>query len=320
MSMIDLNNLDKLSPQQREQFNDLLKQFPHLEPKLKPSRELNTPSRQEMLEQGLADENELDYSDFLTPDQPTKKRELSKKDLPQIKVDPQKRSFMSSFEDEDREKEIKEALKPKKENRKRKSEKEPEREKEEFSPVGKVHPILQKMRMSMGLKRQETVSITLGGCEYTFRALDRKSVAQATSLASNYVDNPVLYTTTIEEALLAYSIIEIDRVPVSVIFDIPRSKIEKGVEYPIYEVERDQLAAKEMFHEIRKLPPEVVENLGIFYRQEFPPLQILGADKTKFLCPEPYCMQSRIASVTETCYCPVHGTEMQREESLPNPS
>ena len=45
MSLLDINNLDSLTPEQRAQFEGLLSQYPHLDSRLKDSRELNTPSK-----------------------------------------------------------------------------------------------------------------------------------------------------------------------------------------------------------------------------------------------------------------------------------
>lgn len=309
MSMIDLNNLEKLSPQQREQFNDLLKQFPHLEPKLMPSRELNTPSKQEIDDGLFKNENELDYADFLAPQQQEPiKREASKKDMPSFKVDPT-RSLYSSFD-----KEEKEERKPKVERKKR------ERKEFEFETEGKPHPILAKLRATVGLGRKEVATLPLGGCSYSIKALDRKTITQATALATMYAGDPILYTTAIEESIIAHSIVLIDGVPPTEIFNIAKTKMENNKTVALLEYEREAEAAKKMFFEIRSLPNEVVESLSVFYQQEFPPIQMLDKNKVRFLCPEAQCGQSRIELITEICYCPKHGTQMVGETSLPNPS
>jgi hypothetical protein len=62
-----------------------------------------------------------------------------------------------------------------------------------------------------------------------------------------------------------------------------------------------------------------VEGLGIYYQQEFPPLNLIGAGKAKFMCPAEACLQSRIADRDAACFCPVHGEKMAREDLLPNP-
>lgn len=312
MSMIDLNNLDKLTPQQREQFNELLNQFPHLEPKLKPSRELNTPSKQELIEQGIVDENEIDYADFLAPTGEPERREVSKKEIPKMQIDPQ-RSFMSSFEEEKEE-----DKKPK--ERRKKERKELERAEEPvFDIEGKPHPILAKLRATVGLGRKDIATLNLGGCSYSIRALDRKLITQATSFAGMYAGDAVLYTTAIEESILAHSIYSIDGVPLPEIFQIPKTKKENNKMVPMLQYEREIEAAKKMFFELRSLPNEIVENLSVFYQQEFPPMQIMDKNKVRFLCPEAGCMQSRIEGITEICYCPKHGTQMVQETSLPNP-
>jgi len=320
MSMIDLNNLDKLSPQQREQFNSLLTQFPHLEPKLKQSRELNTPSKQELVSQGLVDENEIDYADFLTPSVEPAKREISKKDIPKMRIDPAgKNSFMNSF-NEDGQEEDEDKPKEKKKDYEKKRRKEERREEGEFSIEGKPHPILAKLRATVGLGRKDIATLNLAGSTYSIKALDRKSITQATSFATIYAGDPILYSTAIEESIVAHSIHSIDGVPIADIFDIPKMKKENNKMVPMLQYERESEAAKKMFFEIRSLPNEIVESLSVFYQQEFPPLQLMEKNKSRFLCPEANCMQSRIELITETCYCPKHGSQMVRETELPNPS
>ena len=338
MSLIDLKNLDKLTPEQKAQFNSLLEQFPHIESKMETSRELNTPTRIEdskyVKPTPAAQVNdEVDYSNFniTSPLQEAQPETTNKDRLPKMKVNALESSF-SSFETEE------EVRKPSPKEEQEREEKRREHIKQQqiragveagqplevasFRPEGKVHPVLQKMRATLGMRSvQKPVEVNIGGCVYGMRALDRMSLANATLLAVTTTTANALYESNLESAIVAFSVVTIDSVPLYDIFSIPTEDGAVGEEpSPLTREQREQKAAEAFYMELLKNPNELTEALGIYYQQEFPPLNLMGAGKAKFLCPVENCLQSRIAEYDVVCYCPMHGTQMARETDLPNPS
>lgn len=328
MPMLDIKNLDKLSPEQRSQFNALLEQFPHLDSKMETARELNTPTVQEekthFIEPPSQLSDELDYSNFMIP-QPDVNPQSNKDLLPKLKINPLDSSF-SSLEQES-EKPIPqqqtreaEAARREQQNQQRIKSAIASGQRPEiasFSTEGKAHPVLQKMRATVGLRSiQKPVVINLGGCNYSMRPLDRAAIANATVLAMTTTPNPMLYETNLENAIIAFSVVEIDGVPLYDVFSIP-TEADKET---LTQLQREEKAAEAFYIELMRSPNELVEALGVFYQQEFPPLTLLGEGRAKFLCPAPNCLQSRIAEYDSVCYCPVHGEKMAREDLIPNPS
>ena len=329
MTMIDISNLDKLTQEQRSQFNTLLEQFPHLGSKMDSARELNTPTKMEeakYVQPSSAAAEEMDYSNFMAPME-TPRSTWRDGDLPKLKVNPEKSSF-SSMEQEDDPK----TLTPK-EEASREERKQQQRvqaaiaagqppEIAGFRTEGKTHPVLQKMRATVGLRSvQAPTIVSLGGCNYSMRSLDRSHVTQATVLAMTTTDNSMLYQTNLEVAIIAFSIVAIDGVPMVDIFSIPKEETPLGESKPVVltHLRREEKAAESFYMELLSSPNELVESLGIYYQQEFPPINLIGAGKSKFLCPAADCMQSRIADHDANCFCPIHGEKMAREDMLPNP-
>lgn len=337
MSMIDIKNLDKLNPQQRAQFDALLDQFPHLNSKMETSRQLNTPTvleeenKKSFVQPPTQITEELDYSNFMTSDA-NSSIPRTKEVMPTLKINPDDPSsmFKSLEEDvEDKPKEFtaeekKQIEEEKKENRVRAAVaagQEPEVAK--FSEKGKVHPILQKLRATVGLRSvQEPVVVSLGGCNYSMRPLDRSNIAQATVLAATTTTNQLIYETNLEAAIIAFSVVAVDQVPLTEIFDIPKNEVLDEGQPPteLTYLQREERAARAFYIELLQSPNELVEGLGVYYQQEFPPLNLIGAGKAKFLCPAPSCLQSRIADMKSECFCPIHGEKMAREDLIPNPS
>jgi len=324
MTMIDIKNLEHLTAQQREQFNNLLNQFPHLDSKMDTSRELNTPSKTDAEPQFITPPTqlteELDYSNFMAPIPPpvnSRPRDA----IPSIKVNAKDSSFKSLEQEEERPRTQDEEAnyqKEVKQNRVRAavaSGQPPEIAK--FNTEGKTHPILQKMRATVGLRSlQKPTVVNVGGCNYSMRPLDRMAVTNATALAMTTTSNPVLYQSYLESALVAYAIVEIDGVPVVDIFSIPHEDVDKKH----INIERQkELAAEAMYAELMASPNELVESLSTHYQQEFPVLNLLGEGKAKFMCPEASCLQTRIVDADAVCYCPIHGDKMAREDMIPNP-
>lgn len=330
MSMIDLKNLDKLDPKQKAQFNALLDQFPQLNSKMETSRELRTPTvieeEKKYIQPPTQTTEELDYSNFSLPaDAPPKH---SNSEAPQIRIDPNSTSSMfSSFDKEEEkstvtdDKDIQEEKKQKRIDAAVAAGQLPEIAK--FSSEGKVHPVLQKMRATVGLRSvQDPVIVDLGGCKYSMRPLDRASVANATVLAASTTSNSLVYETNLEAAIIAFSVVAIDHVPLVDIFDIPTEDLlmGDGKGTRLSHIQREERAANAFYLELLRSPNELVEGLGIYYQQEFPPITLISKGKSKFLCPEANCLQSRIADSNSDCYCPIHGEKMAREDLIPNPS
>jgi hypothetical protein len=214
--MIDIKNLDKLTPAQRAQFNSLLEQFPQLESKMDTSRELNTPTKQEQAPAPQINE-EMDYSNFMSPSIQEKPLEINKENLPSLKFE-ESPSFGSLDREED--KPLTKEEKAAKEERVKQARVKAAvaagqaPEVASFSPEGKVHPILTKLRATVGLRSvQKPIIVNVGGCNYSMRPLDRGAISNATALAMSTTTNPILYQTTLESALVAYSIVAIDNVP-----------------------------------------------------------------------------------------------------------
>jgi len=331
MTMMDITNLDKLTPEQKNQFNALLDQFPHLGSKMDTSRELNTPTKLEeskYIQPPQAMAEEMDYSSFL-PNQEDTPRVAPKRDtIPTMKVNEATSPFRS-FEQEE------EVRKPTREEEEQKQQLRQQQkiqaavaagqplEIAKFSTEGKAHPVLQKMRATVGLRSvREPVVVDLGGCRYSMRPLDRSHVTQATMLAATTTSNSMLYQTNLEVAIVAYSVVAIDNAPIVDIFSIAHEEFvaEENRNVPMNHLRREEKAAEALYMELLRSPNELVEGLGIYYQQEFPPLNLIGTGKAKFLCPAPQCLQSRIADAELDCFCPVHGEKMAREDMIPNPS
>lgn len=333
MAMIDIKNLDKLTVEQRDQFNNLLTQFPHLESKMNTSRELNTPTKLEETATIEMDRSapptpasrtdEMDYSTFVVPEEkivPT----YRKNEMPSIKVNP-KESFLKSFEQE-KVQTKQEETERRDDMKKAAKEAGISPEVASFNPEGKTHPVLHKLRASMGLRSvQPPVVVDIGGCRYSLRALDRSSAVNATSLALTTTANKLVYETNLEVAIIAFSITAIDGVPLYDIFAIPSEEMEMTADgkqrmIQISRLEQEERASRDMYLELLKSPNELIETLGVYYQQEFPPLTLLGKDKVRFMCPVADCLQARIAESDSVCFCPVHGEKMASEAGLPNPS
>lgn len=328
MAMIDITKLDKLTPEQRDQFNNLLAQFPHLDSKMDTSRELNTPTKRELdaIPQPRSFTEELDYSSFLVPDVPMETGSYKKNEMPSIKVNPEE-SFLKSFDKEEQKVEAsKEQQKDVREQVKKTAESlgiKPEIA--SFSPEGKTHPILQKMRASVGLRSVQLPKVAdVGGCKYGMRALDRQGLVNASVLTRETTNQVSLYETNLEVAILSFSIVEIDGAPLRDIFSIPEQDMVldqdgKSRLVEISRMDRDERAARFFYIELLKSPNELTEALSIYYQQEFPALELIGRERAKFMCPVENCLQVRIAEKGTVCYCSEHGEQMAQEGDLPNP-
>lgn len=315
--MIDLKNLDKLTPDQRTHFNALLDQFPHL--KSKAGDKLNTPTKQELdpdddfsyggiATMPEASEEEIDYTTFQLPKTEPVKRDP--KDFPSIKVGEGVGNSPLSFDQpivkEEGKVEVKPLVAP------------PVEKSPNFSTEGKIHPVLLKMRAALGSRASQLpVEVEIGGCTYGLQALDREGVANATSLAMSNTTNQTLYDANLEASIIAFGLVTIDKVPLIDLFKIPDTYADGKI---ILLKQRKIMACEYMFIELLASPNELVETLGIYYMQHFPVLSLLDDRKGKFMCPVANCLQFRIADKESDNYCPVHGDKMTEEDDLPNPS
>ncbi len=316
MSMIDIKNLEHLTPEQKKQYSELLENFPHLNSKMDSSRNLDTPLANEIrASSNSTDEIDYDLYTNINSEINPNKRSVPV-DSPEIKID-EKSNFFSSFEPEVAESTNK--MKAEVEKKRIQSaikSGQPEAV-AKFNPEGKVHPILKKMRATLGMRvGHDERTLDLGGCKYSMRVLDRARLTQATVLAISMTSNPDIYESNLETAIVAFSIVSIDKVPTADIFSIP---YEDSDSKTLTSLQRNERAAHALYIELLSSPNELVENLSIFYQQEFPNLNLLGAGRSRYLCPMPNCLQSRIAEVNGDCFCPVHGEKMAAEDALPNP-
>jgi len=331
MAMIDIKNLDKLTDAQKQQFNALLEQFPHLDSKMETSRELNTPTKLEnekaFIQPNHRMDEELDYSNFMAVPVVPVTSSQPKPDMPTLKVNPNNNIFASletaTVDEKDlpENKDRNEQIRQKRIQAAINAGQEPEIA--SFNPEGKVHPILQKLRATVGMRSvQKPVIVNVGGCRYGLRPLDRLAISQATTLALTTTTNPTIYQANLEAAIIAYSIVEIDNAPIADVFSI--SKYEETTDgsqptVPLTQLRRDEMAADALYMELLKSPTELVDALSTYYQQEFPPLDLMLAGKAKFMCPVGNCLQTRIGDLDEVYYCPIHGDRMAREDRLPNP-
>lgn len=303
MGMIDLENFDKLPPEMQEQFAELLKQHPHLDSKLKsPAHELNTPTK---LENASDDENELDYSNIPVNAEPTPTNSRSK--IPTLRV-------QDSASAEDLAKEVEEP---------RKKSKVPEQKNPvlNFSPTGKQHPVLKKLRASLGMGAyQKPFVAEIGGLKYEMIPLSRDAMTQAIALAAMSSLNDTEFQANQDVAIIAFSVQKIDSVPLVEIFSVSDEDVSlDGKKVTLTRQQQKDQAANLFFHELKDSPPELAEALINFYQQEFPPRQLLGDNKVTAFCPEANCNYQRILDQEEDGFCPYHGTELAKETDLPNP-
>ena len=331
MAMIDIKNLDKLSDAQKQQFNALLEQFPHLDSKMETSRELNTPTKLEMeketafIQPNQRMDEELDYSNFMAAPY-VAAASSPKASTPTIKIDPNNNMYTSletTTPDDNKEnnKDKKEQIRQKRIQAAVNAGQSPEIA--SFNPEGKIHPVLQKLRATVGMRSvQKPIIVNVGGCRYSMRPLDRLAISQATTLALTTTTNPTIYQANLETAIIAFSIVAVDNVPIADVFSIPKyeqTTDDSQPSVPLTHIQRDEMAADALYMELLKSPNELIEALSTHYQQEFPPLDLMMEGKAKFMCPVGNCLQTRIGDAGETYYCPIHGDRMAQEDHLPNP-
>lgn len=317
---IDPRDIDKLPPGMRAQAKQFLEQFPELaNPPQAPAPITPDP---------LANQDgALDYSNFGT--QPPPPPPQRKPQAPKMRIDPNNPVFANvpgmeyaNFEQQEKAKEqAAQELKEKKA-------KDPLRPAaDSFSPEGKLHPVLKKMRAVLGMDTLDrTESIAVAGVKYTMKALDNTKLTRALVVAAGNSLENAEYQLNIDTAVVSFSIIKIDEVPVYDVFSIPEIKDwEKdpitGGPMRMTLVERDFLAAQELFKFLKSGPPNVSDTLEKFYKQNFPSAELLDSGKVFAHCPEAGCQYSRIVDREGLAgFCPDHGKKLVKENELPNPS
>jgi hypothetical protein len=190
-----------------------------------------------------------------------------------------------------------------------------------FSPVGKQHPVLKKLRASLGLKTfQQTFKVAVGGINYEMTPLVRDSMTKAITLAAINSLNDAEFRANQDLAVIAFSVQSLDGIPLVDVFSIGKEKLESdGTTIPLTEWQRKDEGAYALFHELKESPPELADALISYYQQEFPPKDLLGPGKVNTLCPEANCNYTRIIDQEGEAFCPYHGAKMAREDQLPDP-
>lgn len=292
MAHIDLAKLDSLPPELRQQAEMLLEQFPQLrKDKIEKKVETTTPITPKV------DEQTIDYSSF-NP-QETLPPPASKPHVAEIKIDPK----LSSFGPEEKEEAAVEEQKP--------------RQKNEFSPVGKVHPVLAKMRATLGMTTQTAEYVAeIGGVHYTLVALDNFLATKALVLAASNSTSEIEYKINSELAGISYACTHIDHIPLETVFSIA----DKMNDHTLTPTERQDLAASEMYRFLKGSPPQFSDLLLQFHKQEFPAINLLSKNTDIAYCPAENCQYSRIIEKEAKLYCPYHGEILVEEGVLPNPS
>ena len=345
MTTFDLRHLDQLSPEQRQQFDQLLDQFPQLASKMDTSRHLDTPgaaqrskapapqapqasaaARPIPVPPGIvppggtrpSSDQVMDYQEFNAPPDDHVRRPSPT--IPTIKIDPDNNMFEQSIKparDDDDER-------PERKTKDKQPEPEPEEQRPEvkaFSPLGKVHPVLAKLRATLGMAgTKPPYVVEVGGMKYEMHALSRGQVSRASVMAALASLNDQEFKYKIENSITAFSVDKIDGVPVEDVFQIPETRDDDGLIRPVPIHERREMAAQALFDFLDQSPSELTDTLAQHYNQEFPPLEMVEKGKKTTHCGAPGCQYTRIIPRDEQGYCPYHGTQLADEDALPNPS
>lgn len=311
MTFFDARSVERMSPDQRKQYDAFMKAYPHLnmQPKMETSRQLNTPVAQEMQKQA---EDDFDPTKIeqeqMAPVPPRPPRPLG-----EMKVDPT--SYISSFAEGSQAQQQQEAAQ---------AAISPPKMPPKFSPRGKKHPIVQKMRQSLGLDSLEKPDeIEIAGVMYEMHRLMREDIGKATALASFRSSDEIgNIRANIETAIVAYSVKKIDSVKTEDVFEVPyrEMKMRTGTEGPLSPKEREDKGAHLFFEFLIDSPSELTDTLVTFYEQTFPQVTLLEKNRTVALCPEADCQHKSIINELDVRYCPFHGKQLKKEGDLPNPS
>jgi hypothetical protein len=347
-----MNDLENLTPDQRKQFERMLDQYPQLDDK---KRELNTPFMQDKAKAGkpkldtrshttaqpqplipqrpLDDDSILDYNSFDTPPMMAEEENVvfrKPKNMASVTVDPDNKLFKKSFDDEeDLENDRENAARQKQQFIRKNNivvDEQNKRHIEEkripFSTEGKEHPILSKMRASLGMvDRADYRTVEIGGIKYTFKRVTREELARVTGFTSFRSSNGEEFATNVETAILAWAIQDIDGVPKEDVFNIGEKETDTdGKTKYLTSLQKKDKASEEMYRFINSSPNELSQALSAYYEQEFPSVGLLGPNRTFAICPEENCTFKRIVTRGEAGYCTYHGAELVQEGDIPNPS
>lgn len=352
MTFFDPRHPERMTADQQKQYNEFLKAYPQLASKMDTSRELNTPlvqaaSRGEVrgkplptLEDGSVDYAELrddeDFPDLEAIEAQQKSQPQRFRDKPlgtmQIAEEPPEPSL--KHDEADRERRFREKLRAERESSPPRTPPRtppssfeepppPPKKKAKFSPVGKRHPVLQRMRDSLGmeeLERREVIEIQ--GVTYNMSRLVREEITKSVAMATAKAETDAVLRSHIETAIVSFAVREIDGVETAEVFEVPAHdySLAKDREAPLTVDERKARGAKLLFDFLAEGPTELTESLLTFYDQNYPPVNLLSADTSLALCPASGCSYRAIIPSKAVRFCPYHGDELRREETLPNPS
>ena len=180
-----------------------------------------------------------------------------------------------------------------------------------FSPVGKEHPVIAKLKATLGMNEVSSKLTNIGGTRYEMRRLRREELIKATSLAAHRTDNPASMRGNIECAILAHAVLSIDGVDLVDLFCL-----EPEVQaLPV--VEKKVAAREAYFDLLLDSPNELIETLMQFYDNTFPQIDLLDKDKVLGYCPVAKCQHKRVIPLERKGFCPDHGRELVTE--IPNP-
>jgi len=354
MTFFDPRHPERMTADQQKQYNEFLKAYPQLASKMDTSRELNTPlvqaaSRGEVQGKPLptfADgsvnyaelrDDEDDFPNLEAIEAQQKQQPQRFRDRPlgtmNIAEEPPEPSLK---QDAERERHFREKLRAEREaptpprvppSRTPPPSFEepppPPKKKVKFSPVGKRHPVLQRMRESLGMEELERrESIEIQGVTYTMSRLVREEITKSVAMATAKAETDAVLRSHIETAIVAFSVREIDGVETPEVFEVPAHdySLAKDREAPLTVDERKARGAKLLFDFLTEGPTELTESLLTFYDQNYPPVNLLSADTSLALCPASGCNYRAIIPSKAVRFCPLHGDELRREETLPNPS
>jgi len=326
MAFVKMGDLDKLGPEERKQFENLMTQFPHLRSKIEVSRELNTgtpppqPSPPSYSTTPAIDSSDLPEGLEIDWDQLNAAPSSAATHLGTGRHGGESPYNQGSFQQEEEEKQVEQ-------NRRRQEEQKQERAptpeaKPVFKPEGKIHPVLSKIRTTLGMDGAEkTASIKVGDSTYKMKRLSREEIIKLTGYASMRSVSDAELRGNVEMSLVSFAVQEIDGVPMVNIFDVPLEEysyvIKKNT--AMAPQERRERASQAFFDLLKEAPNELTDTLLQFYEQEFPSLNLLDRNLTQALCPESGCNFKSLIGKEEKRFCPVHGKELFKEGDLPNP-
>jgi len=327
LSYIDTKNLHKVPEEQRKQFEELLKAYPqiNIKSKMETARELNTPAAQD-LKKGIKPpqppvaEDELDLSAIQEQQDYQKEYTPKNRALGEMKVDHAHSNYQSIKAEEKAEEQYQ---KRHEEPSVPVAEQTPKKKTTKFSPIGKQHPVMAKMRHSLGLDNLETIlPAIVSGVTYELHRLVRSDIIKASALANLKSKDEIELKSNIESALIAYATKKIDGVALEDVLDAPLKELKysTGKEEALTPAERVDKGHQLFYGFLVDSPTEFTDLLVVHYEQHYQPLSLLADDQQVALCPDANCKHKAIIAKNDKRFCPYHGSELRKEVDLPNPS